>query len=150
MNLRKYITPGTIRMALSGETPEEILSEMVGVLCSAGKMESSHTDEAIKALMRRERLMSTGLQDGVAIPHAKINGIDDLIGALGIKREGIEFGALDGKPSTIFVVTLSPKNAPAPHVPFLAEVCKILQHENTRRKLVDAEDPSEVMRVLFE
>lgn len=150
MNLRKYITPRTIKMSLAGETPEEIIREMAEVLCAADKMCRTHQDDAVKALMRRERMMSTGLQDGVAIPHAKINGVEDLIGALGIKQDGIEFGALDGKPSKIFVVTLSPKSAPAPHVPFLAEVCKILQHEDTRCHLVEATNPSEVMKILFE
>lgn len=150
MNLRKYLTLKTIKLSLEGDTPEEIMREMVEVLCNAGKIKAKHIDDAVGALMRREKMMSTGLQHGVAIPHAKCPGVTDLVGALAIKSEGMDFGALDGKPSKIFVMTLSPKNVPAPHVPFLAEVAKILQDEKVCKKLCQARNAHEVLDVLFE
>jgi len=149
MNLSKYITPKTIKLDLKGDTPDEILSEMVDLLCSAGKLSTSCKDDAVKALLRREKLMSTGLQNGVAIPHAKTTGVEDLVGAMGIKKGGINFGALDGKPSCIFVMTLSPKSGPAPHVPFLAEVAKILQDEDTCKEITAAKDAHQVIDIMF-
>ena len=149
MNLSKYITPKTIKLDLTGTTPEEILSEMVELLCTAGKLDAAHKDNALKALLRREKMMSTGLQNGVAIPHAKTNGVDDLVGAMGIKKDSINFGALDGKPSCIFIMTLSPKTGPAPHVPFLAEVAKILQDERTCKQIAAAHNAHEIIDIMF-
>lgn len=149
MNLSKYLTNQTIKLDLAGDTPEEILREMVDLLRRAGKIDPEQTEVAVHALMRREHMMSTGLQNGVAIPHAKTRGVEDLVGALGIKPDGIDFGALDGKPSTIFVMTLSPKHKPAPHVPFLAEVAKILQDEDTCERMLKARSPHEVIDILF-
>ena len=149
MNLSKYLTTETIKMKLEGNSPEEILREMVEVLCEAGKVGSNCIDDAVKALIRREKMMSTGLQNGVAIPHAKVSGVKDLVGALAFKPEGIDFGAMDGKPSTIFVMTLSPNDRPVPHVPFLAEVAKILQNTETCERLLSAHNAHEVVDVLF-
>jgi mannitol/fructose-specific phosphotransferase system IIA component (Ntr-type) len=149
MNLSKYITPKTIKLDLAGSTTEEILSEMVDLLCKAGKLDECHKDDALNALMRREKMMSTGLQNGVAIPHAKTSGVEDLVGAMGIKKGGIDFGALDGKPSCIFVMTLSPKTGCAPHVPFLAEVAKILQDEETCKEIEAAHNTHEIIDIMF-
>lgn len=149
MNLNKYITPKTIKLNLKGSTPDEILSEMVDLLCSAGKLNTTCKDDAVKALQRREKLMSTGLQNGVAIPHAKTAGVEDLVGAMGVKKGGVDFGALDGQPSNIFVMTLSPKSGPAPHVPFLAEVAKILQDEDTCKQITDAKNAHEIIDIMF-
>lgn len=149
MNLSKYITPRTIKLDLRGSTPEEILDEMLDLLCEAGKLDKTCKGEAMQAIARRENMMSTGLQNGVAIPHAKTKGVEGLVGAMGIKKGGIDFGALDGKPSNIFVMTLSPKSGPAPHVPFLAEVAKILQNEDTCKQIAAAKNADEVIHIMF-
>jgi mannitol/fructose-specific phosphotransferase system IIA component (Ntr-type) len=149
MNLHKYITTKTIKLDLKGSTPEEILDEMLDLLCSAGKLDKSCKNDALQAIARREKMMSTGLQNGVAIPHAKTAGVSDLVGAMGIKKGGINFGALDGKPSCIFIMTLSPKTGPAPHVPFLAEVAKILQDEETCERITAAKNAGEVIDIMF-
>jgi mannitol/fructose-specific phosphotransferase system IIA component (Ntr-type) len=149
MNLSKYITPKTIKLDLKGSTPDEILDEMVDLLCDAGKLDKAYKNDALQAIERREKMMSTGLQNGVAIPHAKTKGVEGLVGAMGVKKGGIDFGALDGKPSNIFVMTLSPKSGPAPHVPFLAEVAKILQDEETCKQITAAKNADEVMHIMF-
>lgn len=149
MNLRKYITEKTIKMVLCGTTPEAILRELVELLADAGKINRGNIDDAVRALIRRENMMSTGIQDGVAIPHAKSPGVKDLVGGLGLVPGGVDFNSLDGKPSKIFVVTLSPKGAAAPHVPFLAEVCKLLNHRRVRERLLSAKSPREVLDILF-
>jgi mannitol/fructose-specific phosphotransferase system IIA component (Ntr-type) len=149
MNLGKYLTKSTIAMTLKGQTPEEVLREMVELLCRAGKMDATHIDDAVKALIRREKMMSTGLHDGVAIPHAKTNGVNGLVGAIAIKREGIDFDSLDGKPARIFVMTLSPKDISVPHVQFLAEVAKILQTEDVRETILEAKSKDELIDILF-
>lgn len=149
MNLKKYLTEKTITLSLRSETGDGILQEMVELLCGAGKLDPGYRETAFQALQRRERMMTTGLQDGIAIPHAKTEGVRGLVGAIGIKPEGIDFGALDGKPSRIFVVTLSSKGAPIPHVHFLAEVCRLLQEESMRQRLLEARSTREVLDILF-
>jgi mannitol/fructose-specific phosphotransferase system IIA component (Ntr-type) len=149
MNLHKYLTEDTIKLSLVSDTPDELLKEMTDVLVDAGKLDKARTADTVCALTRREGMMSTGLNDGVAIPHAKVYGVKGLVGALGIKPSGIDFGSLDGKPAKIFVTTLSPKGDPVPHVQFLAEVCNILKRSEVRERLLTARSPREVVDILF-
>ena len=116
---------------LQGETKEDVLEELLQALNATGRVAS--LDEARDAIHAREAQMSTGMEHGVAIPHARTDCVQDLICVVGIKRDGIDFGSLDGEPSTIFVLTLTPKSADAPHVQFMAMVGRAL--DSTGRAL---------------
>lgn len=103
---------------------EAVIGEMLDLLCDAGLVRDRPT--AMADLIRREQSMSTGLQRGVAIPHARTTAVDSLVCAVGLKPAGVEFEALDGEPSTIFVMTLSPESAATPHIQFMSEVSQVL------------------------
>ena len=117
---------------LQGETKEAVLDELLQALHATGRVAS--LDVAREAILAREAQMSTGMEHGVAIPHARTDCVQDLICVVGVKRNGIDFGSLDGEPSTIFVLTLTPKSADAPHVQFMAMVSRAL--DSTGRELV--------------
>lgn len=89
------------------------------------------------------------MQNGIAIPHGKTDSVDCLVAALGIKREGIDFGALDGQPSTIFVMTVSPDSRTGPHIQFLAEVSRPLNDASVRAKILSASTREEVLKLLL-
>jgi mannitol/fructose-specific phosphotransferase system IIA component (Ntr-type) len=149
MNLKKVLSPETISLNLQGATKEAVIEEMVGLLMNSGKIKDlKDRDVAIKAVMDRERKMSTGMQNGIAIPHGKTDVVNSLVAALGVKREGIEFGALDGKPSIIFVMTISPDNRTGPHIQFLAEVSRHLNDPRIRERILSAVNPDEVIEAL--
>ena len=92
--------------------------------------------------------MCTGLQYGIAMPHAKTEGVDSICVAIGIKKNGIDFGSIDGKPSTIFVMLASPKKSESPHIQFLASVSTVLRDESVRKDLLNAQASAEVAAII--
>ena len=147
MNLKKPLTVETIRLDLKGATKEAILAEMVDLLVASGHIRDR--DAVLKAVLEREKRMSTGMQNGIAIPHGKTDSVDCLVAALGIKRSGVDFGALDGQPSNIFVMTVSPDSRTGPHIQFLAEISRPLNDASVRAKLLAATSPDEVLHLLI-
>jgi PTS system nitrogen regulatory IIA component len=91
--------------------------------------------------------MSTGIQHGVAIPHVKTKAVKNLVACIGLKPEGVDFNSLDGEPSNIFIMTLSPTDRVGPHVQFLAEISKVITTADSRTKLLKAKTPQEVLSV---
>lgn len=144
---KKPLTVETISLDLKGNDKEEILAEMVDLLAASGHIRDK--EAVLKAVTDREKRMSTGMQNGIAIPHGKTDSVDCLVAALGIKREGIDFGALDGQPSTIFVMTVSPDSRTGPHIQFLAEVSRPLNDASVRAKILSAASREEVLRLLL-
>ena len=98
--------------------------------------------------MEREKSMSTGMQNGLAVPHAKTNGVKSMHVAIGLKPEGIDFKSLDGKPSTIFLLILSPKQGYGPLLQLLAALASTLNSEEKRVGILGAETGYEVLRHL--
>ena len=144
---KKPLTVETISLDLKGNDKEEILAEMVDLLAASGHIRDK--EAVLKAVTDREKRMSTGIQNGIAIPHGKTDSVDCLVAALGIKREGIDFGALDGQPSTIFVMTVSPDSRTGPHIQFLAEVSRPLNDASVRAKILSASTREEVLKLLL-
>lgn len=91
--------------------------------------------------------MSTGIQQGVAIPHAKTKAVDNLVACIGVKKDGVDFSSLDGEPSNIFILTLSPSDHIGPHVQFLAEISRIIRTEESRTKILEATSTKQVLSV---
>ena len=147
MNLKKPLTVETIRLDLKGATKEAVLAEMVDLLVASGHIRDR--DAVLKAVLEREKRMSTGMQNGIAIPHGKTDSVDCLVAALGIKRAGVDFGALDGQPSNVFVMTVSPDSRTGPHIQFLAEISRPLNDASVRAKLLAATSPDEVLHLLI-
>ena len=147
MTLKKPLTAETISLDLKGATKEDILSEMVDLLMASGHIRDR--EAVLKAVADREKRMSTGMQNGIAIPHGKTDSVDCLVAALGIKRGGVDFGALDGQPSNIFVMTVSPDSRTGPHIQFLAEISRPLNDAAVRAKLLSASTPDEVLHLLI-
>lgn len=89
------------------------------------------------------------MQNGIAIPHGKTESVDCLVAALGIKKDGVDFGALDGQPSHIFVMTVSPDSRTGPHIQFLAEISRPLNDATVRNRLMAATSREEVLHLLL-
>ncbi len=145
MKLKNVLSTSVVNVSLNGESKEEILEELLDILMKTGKV--SDRDEALKGLYAREKKMSTGIQYGVAIPHAKTKAVKELIACIGIKKEGVDFAALDGVDSKIFFMTLSPVDKTGPHVQFLAEISMVVKTEEARSKLLEASTAEEVLAV---
>lgn len=145
LKVAEYLTVELIKPRLEGETKEEIIDELIGLLADNGLI--SNTQAARQAVWDRENSMSTGLQYGVAIPHGKTDMVDRLVCAVGLKPEGVDFDAMDGQPSTIFVLTLSPKNKPAPHVQFMSAISTML-NSTGRRKILACRERRQIYQLM--
>ncbi len=146
MNLRKMLSEETIRMNLVSETKKEVIAEMIDCLVVTGKIRDRNA--ALNALLDREKKMSTGMQHGIAIPHGKTDTVQELVATIALKPEGVDFESLDGKPSTIFIMTLSPLNRAGPHIQFLAEMSQLLNDPDRREAVLHSQTPRELLDVL--
>ena len=148
MDLGKLIFKKNIIPALSGSDKTEVLEELVNKLFDNNEI--SNKEDILESVWKRERLMSTGLQSGIATPHAKTDHVNDMKVVIGLKPDGIEFESLDGEPSTIFVLLLSPTSAKGPHVQFLAEIAKRLKDNDSRKKLLATTSAEEIAKYFIE
>lgn len=146
MNLKKVLSPDTVWVDLKADTKDGILVEMIDRLVAAGKVRNR--EDALKAVRDREAKMSTGMQNGVAIPHGKYASIKSLVAAIGLNKAGVNFDSMDGSPSTIFIMTLSPTNRTGPHIQFLAEVSRLISQPAERERLLAAKTHAEIYEIL--
>jgi PTS system nitrogen regulatory IIA component len=146
MNLKKALSKETICLALQATDKNSAIEEMVDLLVDSGKVRDRKA--ALKAILERERKMSTGMQNGIAIPHGKSETVDGLVAALGISKQGIDFDSLDDQPAYLFVATLSPVNRTGPHIQFLAEISRLLNSKEARDKVLHATSEEEILRVI--
>ena len=146
LNLKELLSRDNILMNLETTTKEGIITEMIDRLVASGRI--TNRKAALKAIMEREKKMSTGMQNGIAIPHGKTNSVPDLVTALGIKPEGMDFESMDGLPSRIFIMTLSPVNRTGPHVQFLSEISRILENPDARSRIIQAPDADSILALL--
>jgi Kef-type K+ transport system membrane component KefB/mannitol/fructose-specific phosphotransferase system IIA component (Ntr-type) len=144
-DVKPYLRPDLVKLRLRGTTGPELLGELVALVQAAGLVETA--DDVLTAVVARERSLSTGLERGIAVPHCRTDAVKRLTCAIGLKPEGVDFGAFDGQPSRVFVLTLSPLSDPAPHVQFMSQMVQVLTPSVCRR-LLRAESTHEVIAIL--
>ncbi len=140
-SLRGVVQVRTLRPRLRADTRDGIIEELLDVLCATGAV--LDRDAALKAVLARERSLSTGQQYGIALPHARTDAVSQLVCAVGLKPEGVDFRSVDGEPARIIVLTLSPLGANAPYLQFISTMSKILGHQG--RAALLACDTAETM-----
>ena len=140
------ITPECVSMKLQGETKEEIITELVDILAIQGKL--LDRDMVLHDVLEREKVMSTGMQYGIALPHAKTDGVGDMVVAVGIKKQGVEFDAVDGEKSRLFIMVVSPKKSAGPHIQFLASIGSVLNDDAIREAVINAPTVAKVISLL--
>ena len=139
-----------VEVNLKGTNKEEILREMIGLLTRSNTFNGQMASKIFTELVEREHLMSTGMQDGVALPHVKTDRVDQIHFAIGIKKDGIDFDSLDKKPSQIFVLVVAPRKGHESYLQYLAEVSKFLSNEDMRKRLIQAQTNCELFQILNE
>ena len=142
------IHPLAVAASLRGSSKKEIIAELVDLLVTSGQLSQDGRAEVLNDVMDREATMSTGMQDGIALPHARTDVISHIVCSIGVKKTGVDFSSLDGKPSTIFVLTLAPRQSSEPYLQFMAEISKELVDDEHRRKLLDCSSNEALYRLL--
>ena len=145
MALIDLITEKIVKVPLVSNDKPEVLRELVQILIDAGEI--SDFDAVLKAVHEREDKMSTGLEEGVAIPHCKSSAVSTLKVAIGIAPQGIDFDSIDKKPSKLFFLMLASPNQAGPHVEALAEIAKLVHSKTFCRALISAENAQEVVEL---
>ena len=130
------------------KTKTESLDELVNTLIKGGL--KLHSAKVIEVLQQREKLGSTGIGDGLAIPHGKISTLDEIVVAFGRSKKGVDFDSLDGKPVHIFFLLLAPENSVGQHLKVLAKISKMFKKDNFRQKLIETESKSNLYKLIIE
>ena len=130
MKISDFLDENRIILDLKAKTKKELLNEMGKTFKDTGIVDDSGYARFIEKLNNREETCSTGFQDGVAIPHLKARAVKKMALAFGISKEGIDFDALDKKPSKIFVMIAAPKESPNEYLKLLAKISEIFLDEN--------------------
>ena len=147
VDLTAIFTPDSLKVPLDGLDKEEVIEELIDLLVRAGRV--ADRDAALEAVNEREAKRSTGLGDGVALPHGKSSTVHQLTGALGVSADGVEFDSADGAPVHVVFLVLADAAHPGPHVECLAEIARLLRTPGFYRRLVacrNAEEAYEILR----
>jgi PTS system nitrogen regulatory IIA component len=142
MKLVDILEPGRIVHRLSATVRDAVLLELVqrGLCARENNTEfgAADQDRIVRVLLERERLGSTGIKDGLAIPHGKLERHDQLVACLGMQPAGVDFGALDSQPSRIFLVLLAPESAGGLHLKALARISRVFSDPTFHVRLLEA------------
>lgn len=146
MRLRDLLNEASVKVGLESVDKEECIEELVDVLVRAGRI-SEHAP-ALKSLYAREALGTTGIGQGVAVPHGKLDSLGDLVAAVGTSREGIEFDAIDGEPVHVVVLLLANVGHSGPHLRAMVEIARLVQVPGFYRKVLEATTAAEVLGLI--
>lgn len=143
---REALSPDCIILDLKGTDKESVITELVDRLASKGLLADRST--VLRDVLEREKSMSTGMQHGIALPHAKTEGVSRIVAALGLKPGGVDFKSLDGEPAKVILLLASPGKQAGPHIQVLASAAALLNDEIRRADLLAAQSVEEAAVIL--
>lgn len=138
--------PAAIDLHLRSQTREQVLAELVSRLAESGRVQ--HPDALLEALLERERLGSTGIGHGVAVPHCRMAEIPGPLIALGRTEAEVDVDAIDGQPARLFFMLIAPEGAAAVQVQLLARIARLMRDPATRERLLKAETAEQALGVI--
>lgn len=146
MKITDILNKQAIKIGMEATNKEEALKELVDVLASVKDVGDKKS--IVKALIERENLGSTGIGQGIAIPHGKTDRVSELIAVLGISKKGVNFDALDGEPVYIFFLLVAPRDSAGPHLKALAKISRLLRDSFICELIRNAKDEKDVYEVI--
>ncbi|MFO8015079.1 MAG: PTS sugar transporter subunit IIA [Phycisphaerae bacterium] len=150
MKFSAFIVTESIRADLKADTPRSAVNEMVGALIEAGAVATSTRRRLVDAVMRREKKGTTGFGNGVAIPHAKHEDVDGVVGTVAVCRRGLDFEALDGEAVHLFFLLLSNPATPEEHLKAMEHIFRSIKNDALRRFMMRASSEGELVDLLRE
>ena len=146
MKIAEFLNEKAIIAEIQSTTKEGVIRELVDALAKAEGIKNK--EELVKVLVNRESLGSTGIGQGVGIPHAKTNAVKKLVAALGICLQGVNFDALDGEPVYIFFLLVAPEDSAGPHLKGLARISRLLKDRFFRESLKQLTDEKAILKMI--
>jgi PTS system nitrogen regulatory IIA component len=148
MKITDILDADSIIEQLAARDKKGVLEELVSVLVEHGKL--SDQEKSVQILLERERLGSTGIGDGIAIPHGKLKEINSVICSFGRSKEGVDFQSIDEKPSYLFFLLFAPEESAGEHLKALARLSRLLKDAQLRKQLMAATSKAEIYRLITE
>lgn len=145
MGLEELLNEELISEDLTGKNKYQVIEELMDLLVKAGKIEDRET--CLRDLIEREQYLSTGLENGLAVPHAKTIASRELLVSFGISREGLDFDSLDGKPAHFIFLVISPRDTSGPHIKILAQITRNFRENEIVRQIKVAKTRSEILKI---
>ncbi len=146
MILTQNLKPRQVKVPLESKDRISAITELVDLLEGCGQL--LDRDVALQAVLTREQTRSTGIGSGIAIPHGKCMAVKELVMAIGIAAEPIDFESVDGKPVSIIILLVSPADQTGPHIQALAKISRLMLDEEFRQGLQKASSADEAYELL--
>jgi nitrogen PTS system EIIA component len=150
MQIMDFLSKKAIVIDIKSSKKEDVIKELVDALINSGDIEKRSRNKLIEALMARESLGSTAIGQGIAIPHAKSDCVEKLIGAFGLSKKGVDFDSLDGELAYIFFLLVAPQDSAGPHLKALARISRLLKDRYFRDTLRSCADEKSVVKIISE
>jgi PTS system nitrogen regulatory IIA component len=148
MNITDILDENSIIAELTSRDKKGVLEELVSVLVEHGRLHDK--EKPVQVLLERERLGSTGIGDGIAIPHGKLKEIKSIICSFGRTKAGVDFQSIDEKPTHLFFLLLAPEDSASEHLQALARLSRLLKDDQLKRRLMEANSKEEIYRIITE
>ena len=148
MELADFLTKEQVVTDLKASDRWEAIEELIDLLVANGQVKSDHREAIVSIVKKRETSMSTGIGFGIGIPHASSDLIDNVTGAFGRSKDGVNFDALDNQPVNLVMLFLVPQGQFQKHLHTLAKIAKMLHKKEFRKSLEDAEDAAEMYQII--
>ncbi|MFC1490862.1 PTS sugar transporter subunit IIA [Candidatus Latescibacterota bacterium] len=148
MKLSEFLSENVIKIDLEAEDKMEAIEELIDLLISEHEVSLRDRDEVIEVVFQREKSMSTGVGESIAIPHGSMECIEEIVGAIGISKGGIDFESFDGAPVHIVILLLVPKLKFGKHIKTLAQIARTLGQVEIRNSICAAESSEDVLDIL--
>lgn len=148
MKIGDILSGDLIVSELTSKNKKEVLEELVGVIVKQNNL--LNKEELIEVLLERERLGSTGIGDGIAIPHGKLKNIDTLLASFGKSIDGVDFDSMDGKPTHLFFLLVAPENSAGIHLKALAGISRLLKDSSFKQDLMEAKSKDDLFKTIIE
>ncbi len=146
MTLTKILQPTCVKVPLEGKDKKSVIIELVDLLDANGVL--LDRDKALDAVLVREQTKSTGIGSGIAIPHGKCAAVKELVMAIGLTSEPLDFESVDGKPVRIIFLLISPADQTGPHIQALAKISRLMLDDEFKQELEGANSAEEVCQLL--
>ena len=151
MTIMQFLDERAVTIDLKAhDSKEDVIRELVELLVNAGSIKPKDVTRLIQILLKRESLGSTGIGQGVAIPHGKSDCVSRLVAAFGVSRTGVNFDSLDGEPVSLFFLLVAPEDSAGPHLKALARISRLLKDRHFRDSLRAARDEKTLVRIIRE
>ncbi len=148
MRITDFLDKDSILEELTSSTKEGVLRELVSLLAKNGKIKDEK--RALEVLFEREKLGSTGIGEGIAIPHGKLPDLEGIVCAFGRSKKGVDFESIDGAPVHLVFLLLAPENSTTEHLKALASLSRLLKDPHFRKNLLEAPDKEALYRIIVE